>query len=81
MIVAKKSPSRRRTLTLPPDAIDLLDELRGETPKSQYLEVLLKEAQAAREKEAFYARASAAYTPKICEETLALNNEFPIHTE
>lgn len=91
MKVAGKSPFRRRarrtknavpsrrTLTLPAHSIALLDDLRGATPKSRFLEQLLEETAAKAERDAFYARAAAAYTPVVCKETLALNKSLPIH--
>ena len=42
MKVAKKSPARRRTLTLPLAAFPLLDRLRGEISRSAYVEGLLE---------------------------------------
>ena len=79
MQVAKKSLDKRRTVTLPSAVIQLLDEMRGEIPKSRYVEQLLKEAHTANQNAAFYAEAVEAYTPLVCEETLALNHDFPIH--
>lgn len=70
MKVAKKSPTRRHTLTLPASAMALLNEMRGTTPKSRYLQRLLESEAEQRQRKAFYARASAAYTPQVCKETL-----------
>ncbi|MGF1657169.1 MAG: hypothetical protein ACFCU3_09345 [Verrucomicrobiales bacterium] len=78
MNVAKKSPGGRQTITLPVGAVVLLDQLRGSTPKSQYLEELLRAEEATQEKRAFYAGAVAAYTNRVCEETLSLNAEYPV---
>lgn len=79
MKVAKKSSPTRRTLTLAPDAVDLLDHLRGTLPKSVYLEHLLEREQRRKEDEQFYEAANSAYTPVVCEETLKINEEFPVH--
>lgn len=79
MKVASKSPQNRRTLTLAPGAVILLDRLRGGMPKSVFLERLLESEQRRREQESFYEAANAAYTPAICEETLKINEEFPVH--
>lgn len=56
----------------------LLNRLRGSTSKSRYLEELLRAEAEAREKRAFYAGAVAAYTQRVCEETLSLNAEYPV---
>ena len=79
MKVVKKSPQSRQTLTLPGPAIRLLDELRADTPKSTFLCQLLDTEARRREQRRFYLEAAAAYTPKVCEETLALNAEYPVH--
>jgi hypothetical protein len=79
MKVAKKSPLRRRTLTLPLAAFPLLDRLRGETSRSAYVESLLERENSRVEQERFQAEVNAAYTSKVCAETLRVNEEFPIH--
>ena len=81
MRVAKKSPHRRRTLTLPVDAFLLLDGLRGEAPRSAYLGSLLEREYRRIEQERFHAQVNAAYTAEVCEETLRVNEEFPVHEE
>jgi hypothetical protein len=81
MKVAKKSPHKRRTLTLPVDAFLLLDSLRGEAPRSTYLGSLLEREYRRIEQERFYAQVKAAYTAEVCEETLRVNEEFPVHEE
>jgi hypothetical protein len=78
MKVAKKSPLRRRTLTLPLAAFPLLDRLRGETSRSAYVEGLLERENSRVEEERVQAEVNAAYTPEVCEETLRVNEEFPI---
>ncbi len=75
--VAKKSP-KRGTLTLSREAILLLDRMRGGNPKSIFVESLLKKEAGLRERSAFYEEANRAYTPKVCEETLRIHEEFPI---
>ena len=79
MKVAKKSPPSRRTLTLPIAAFPLLDRLRGERSRSAYVEGLLKREHARTEQERFQAEVNAAYTAEVCEETLRVNDEFPVH--
>jgi hypothetical protein len=81
MKVASKSPPRRQTLTLTRKAFGMLDSLRGERPKSVFVEELLAKEKSCREREAFYRTAVTAYTPKVREETLRLNEETPIAAE
>ncbi len=59
----------------------MLDCLRGEMPKSVFVEELLAKEKRRHEREAFYRTAVTAYTPKVCEETLKLNEEIPIVAE
>jgi hypothetical protein len=81
MKVAVKSPSARQTLTLTRRAFGLLDSLRGEMPKSVFVEELLAKEKKHREREAFYRTAVASYTPDVRLETLRLNEETPIAAE
>jgi hypothetical protein len=81
MGVASKSPQSRHTLTLSRHAIGMLDSLRGEMPKSVFVEELLTKEKRRHEREAFYRTAITAYTPQVREETLKLNEETPIAAE
>jgi hypothetical protein len=81
MKVAPKSPATRQTLTLTRNAFGMLDSMRGEMPKSVFVEELLAKEKARREREVFYRTAVTAYTPKVREETLRLNEETPIAAE
>ena len=81
MTVAKKSPDGRRTLTLRLTALAMLDQLRGEAPRSVYLERLLERENRRLEEEQFHVKVNAAYTAKVCAETLRVNEEFPVHEE
>jgi len=81
MKVALTSPESRRTLTLTRSAFGMLDSLRGERPKSVFVEELLAKEKSRREREVFYRDAVNAYTPKVREETLKLNEETPIAAE
>jgi len=81
MGVAFKSPNSRRTLTLSRHAVGMLDGLRGEMPKSAYVEELLAKEKTRHEREAFYRTAVASYTPDVRLETLKLNEETPIAAE
>ena len=81
MKVAHKSPASRQTLTLTRSAFGMLDSMRGETPKSVFVEELLAKEKRRREREAFYRTAVASYTPDVRSETLKLNEETPIAAE
>lgn len=81
MKVAKKSLGSRQTITLPRSAFDILDALRGETPKSVFVQELIEREKRRREREAFCRRAVAAYTPEVQAETLKLNEATPFATE
>ena len=76
--VAKKSPLRG-TLTLSGEALSLLDQMRGKSPKSTYVEKLLREEAGRMERSAFYKEVNQAYTSKVCEETLRIHEAFPVH--
>ena len=58
-----------------------MDSLRGEVPKSVFVEGLLTKEKKRREREAFYRTAVASYTPEVSLETLKLNEETPIAAE
>jgi predicted CopG family antitoxin len=81
MRVAAKSPQSRQTITLTRSAFGMLDSLRGEMPKSVFVEELLAKEKKRRERAAFYRIAVTAYTPEVREETLKLNEETPIAAE
>ena len=79
MRVAKKSAkSLRKTLTLNESSIRLVEELRGDKPKSVFISELLDAEARRREQKEFYAAAASAYTPEVAKETLKLNEQFPI---
>ncbi len=75
--IAKKSPSRG-TITLGWVALELLEKMRGDSPKSTFVEELLREEAERRERAVFYEEANQAYTTKVCEETLRVHGEFPV---
>lgn len=79
MKVAKKSREKRRTITLPITAYSLLERLRGESSRSAYVQSLLEREDRRSQEERFHAEVTAAYTPEVCQETLRVNEEFPIH--
>jgi hypothetical protein len=59
----------------------MLDSMRGEMPKSVFVEELLAKEKRRREREVFYRTAVASYTPDVRLETLRLNEEIPIAAE
>jgi hypothetical protein len=81
MKVAKKSPLSRQTLTLTRPAFDILEVLRGDLPKSVFVQKLLEKEKLRRDAEVFYREAMAAYTPEVRLETLELNEATPYATE
>ena len=81
MKVASKSPASRQTLTLTSSAFGMLDSMRGDKPKSVFVEELLTKEKKRRQREAFYRTAVASYTPDVRSETLKLNEETPIAAE
>ena len=79
MKVAKKSPvNRRRTITLDEPSIELIEALREDRPKSVFVGELVKAEAARRARKEFYATATAAYTPEVSKQTLAINAQYPI---
>jgi hypothetical protein len=52
--------------------------MRGDSPKSTFVEELLREEAGRRERAVFYEEANQAYTSKVCEETLRVHGEFPV---
>jgi hypothetical protein len=81
MNFAPESTKGLRTLILTRAALGILNRLRGEMPKSVFVEELLAKEKRRHEREAFYRTAVTAYTPKVREETLKLNQETPIAAE
>jgi len=86
MKVAKKSPKKRRiaaasraTLTLPLGTYRIIDQLRGDTTRSAWLESLVSSEKVRREREALAELCRQQYTPEVCRETLRLNRLYPIH--
>jgi hypothetical protein len=86
MKVAKKSPRRalatsprRATLTLTAEVYRKIDQLRGGQPRSAWIQRLVENEEQRRERERLAQTLSKEYTAAIARETLALNQEFPIH--
>lgn len=81
MKLAPESAAGPRTLTLTRRAFGILDGLRGEVPRSVFVQELLTKEMKRREREAFYRTAVASYTPDVRLETLNLNEETPVAAE
>ncbi len=85
MKVAKKSPRklaatlRRATLTLSMETYRKIDTLRGDEPRSAWVQALVEREEARRERERFAAALREQYTTEVCRQTLAINDEYPIH--
>ncbi len=86
MKVAKKSPrrspippQRRATLTLSGDTYRKIDQLRGEQPRSAWIQRLVEREEQHHERERLAQTLRDQYTPAVTRETLALNKEFPVH--
>ncbi len=86
MKVARKTPSRRlkatlqrATLTLSAETYRSIDQLRGNVSRSAWVGQLVEKEQARLERERFIEEVNRQYTPEICRQTLALNDEYPIH--
>lgn len=73
---------KHSTLTLPQSACILVDELRGNLPRSVFVQQLIKvEKRRFEAEQAFVVSLNAAYTPEVVNRTLKINAEFPIHED
>ena len=67
------------TLTLNGETYRKIDELRGAESRSAWVTRLIEREEKRLERERFAVSLREHYTPKVCRETLALNEQFPIH--
>ncbi len=87
MKVAKKSPgpapkaSSRATLTLAAETYAKIDQLRGTQSRSSWVQGLVESEEGRRGREQLAQVLNQEYTAAVSRETLALNQEFPIHEE
>lgn len=86
MKVAKKSPRKRlaasrsrATLTLDIETYRKIDALRDGATRAAWVQGLIRAEEDRRERESFLERVRRQYTPEVCRETLAINDEYPIH--
>jgi hypothetical protein len=86
MKVAKKSPRKRlvsalgrATLTLSAETYRKIDALREGMPRSVWVQQLIDLEEARLERQRFVETLREQYTEAVCRETLAINEEFPIH--
>ncbi|HKQ40069.1 MAG TPA: hypothetical protein VJ063_18490 [Verrucomicrobiae bacterium] len=74
------------SLSLPGSILQWIEQTRGQTERSVYIAQLLQQKieQAQREtvdRAALLAEGRIQYTPAVCEQSLKINDEFPIHEE
>lgn len=74
------------SLHLPGPLFQWLERARGQTDRSLYITQLLQQRieqtqRQAAEREAWLAEGRRQYTPEVCEQTLQVSDEFPIHEE
>jgi hypothetical protein len=86
MKVASKSPSQspspsqgRATLTLSGETYRKIDLLRGEQSRSAWIQSLVEREDERKEREQLALTLQQQYTPAVTAETLAVNDEFPVH--
>lgn len=85
MKIAKKSPAKtppspdRATVTLSGDAYRKMDQLRGKLARSAWLDRLIEREAQHQERERLAQTLREEYTPAVTRETLAVNQEFPVH--
>ena len=86
MKVAKKSPPkrltathRRATLTLNAATYERIEALRGSESRSAWVQRLVEKEEARLERERFLEKLRQQYTPEVCRQTLAINDEYPVH--
>lgn len=85
MKVVKKSPekraavARRATLTLSVETYRKIDALRGDAARSAWVQELIEREEERRERERLASTLREQYTDAVCRQTLAINDEFPIH--
>ncbi len=82
MKVAKKSPdtsSSRATLTLSMETYGKIDQLRGKQSRSAWLQQVVANEEKRREREELLERIKTEYIPEVIQETLRINDGFPLH--
>ena len=77
----RESTKGPEALTLTRKSLGILDSLRGDVRRSEFVEELLTKEKRRREREAFYRTAAASYTDEVRLETLKLNEETPVAAE
>ena len=75
----KKLHPRRPAIALPMETFDVIDKLRGNSRRSEFVANLIEREKRRIEREAFIAAANSACTPEVIAETLRVHAEFPIH--
>src|SRR5688572_6344352 len=84
--VAQKSLRKRRamaparaTLTLSIETYRKIDRLRGSASRSAWVQQLIDQEEARLERERLVEMLREQYTPAVCRQTLAINEELPVH--
>lgn len=87
MKVARKSPRarpgshNRATLTLPLEVYRKIDALRGAESRSAWVQALVAREERQRQRDQFAQELCVQYSAGVCRETLAVNDEFPVHEQ
>ncbi len=68
-------------MTLSMEAYRKIDALRGNEPRATWVQRLIEREDARRERAQLAQQLREEYTPRVCRETLAINDAFPIHEE
>lgn len=74
------------SLQLPASVFEWIEQARGQTDRSIYITQLLQQQieQSQREgaeRMAWLAEGRKQYTPEVCQQTLQINDELPVHEE
>jgi hypothetical protein len=76
---AKRPAPTRATLTLSAETYGKIDALRGEQPRSTWVQGLINREEKRLDRQRLAQLLHEQYTPAVCRETLAVNEEFPVH--
>jgi hypothetical protein len=84
--IAKKSPPKRltglrqrATLTLSAETYRKIENLRGSDSRAAWVQQLVEKEESRVEKVRLNERLRKEYTPEVSRQTLAINEELPIH--
>ncbi len=80
-MTAPAKSETKNAVVLEADAREKLDLLRGETPPAVFLDRLLADEQGRRDKADYICQMNNAYTEAVAEETLRVNESYPVSDE